>query len=398
MHMDKNPLRVLEAQGQSVWLDLLSRPMLKSGELGRLIADDGVTGVTANPAIFEKAIAGGHDYDDAIRELARRDQDPKRIYEALAVADVGQAADSLRPIYERTRGQDGFASLEVAPDLANDTEGTVTEARRLWQALGRPNAMIKVPGTRAGLEAIRRLTAEGVNINVTLLFGLERYHEVIDAFITGLEERAAQGRPINGIGSVASFFLSRIDVLVDPQLEEMMENTGSGLGRVAQDVYGETAIASAKIAYQIYRETFAGERYRALAGQGARPQRLLWASTGTKNPAFSDTKYVDALIGPETVNTMPLETLEAYRDHGQPVPGRTPLTEGVAHARDVLEDLSEVGIELEQVTEQLEVEGVQKFQTAFDKMLASISDVTKISHEIRENGEPEPTTHGERHA
>jgi transaldolase len=394
--MDKNPLRTLEAQGQSVWLDLLSRPMLKSGDLERLIAEDGVTGVTANPAIFEKAIAGGHDYDSSIRELARRDRDPKRIYEVLAVADVGQAADLLRPIYERTRGQDGCASLEVAPDLADDTEGTLVEARRLWQALGRPNAMIKVPGTRAGLEAIRRLTAEAVNVNVTLLFGLERYREVIDAFITGLEERATQGRPVNGIASVASFFLSRIDVLVDPQLEEMMENTGSGLGRVAQDVYGETAIASAKIAYQIYREAFAGERFRALAGQGARPQRLLWASTGTKNPAFSDTKYVDALIGPETVNTMPLETLEAYRDHGRPVPGRIPLTEGVEHARQVLENLSEVGIELQQVTERLEVEGVQKFQKAFDKMLASIAGVTTLSREVRENAEPEPATHDQR--
>jgi transaldolase len=364
--MSENPLLKLQSFGQSIWLDFLSRALLASGRLKRLIEEDGLRGVTSNPAIFEKAIAGSSEYDDDIRTLARQGKSAAEIYEALTVADVQAAADLFRPVYDRLDGRDGFVSLEVSPHLAYDTEGTIAEARHLWSRLGRPNVFIKVPATKPGLPAIRQLISEGVNVNVTLLFGLPRYREVAEAYIAGLEDRAARGLPLDRVASVASFFLSRIDVLLDPVLERIAQEGGTK-GEIARGLIGEVAIASAKVAYQIYKEIYRGERFQRLARQGARTQRLLWASTSTKNPAYSDVKYVEPLIGPDTINTMPLETLNAYRDHGNPAPR---LEEGVEHAYRVLEQLAQVGIDIDQATQQLEEEGVHKFVVPFDSLMA----------------------------
>ena len=368
--MSTNPLLQLQAFGQSIWLDFLRRGMIASGELRQLIKEDGLRGVTANPSIFEKAIAGSHDYDDAVHDLARQGKTAHELYEALAVGDVQRAADLFRPVYDETGGQDGFVSLEVSPHLANDTEGTIAEARRFWGRLARPNVMIKVPATPEGIPAIRQLTGEGINVNITLLFALDRYRGVVEAYLAGLEARLSAGQPIDRIVSVASFFLSRIDVLVDPVLEKLMQ-AGGPQGEIAQTLHGQAAIASAKIAYQIYKEAVAGERFRRLADRGARPQRLLWASTSTKNPAYPDVMYVEALIGPETVNTLPLETIHAYRDHGQPA---ARLEEGVDDARRTLARLPEVGIDLQAVTAQLERVGVEKFNAALDHLEATLEE------------------------
>jgi transaldolase len=367
--LELNPLLSLEAHGQSVWLDFIRRGMLTSGELQQLIDADGLSGVTANPSIFEKAIDGSHDYDQAIHALALAGKRPVQMYETIAVEDVGHAADLFRPVFERTEGRDGFVSLEVSPRLAHDTDGTIVEAHRFWAALDRPNVLIKVPATREGLPAIRHLTSEGINVNITLLFGLPRYREVIEAYLVGLEERLAKGYTVNKIQSVASFFLSRIDVLVDPLLEELMQ-AGGGKAEIAAAIHGEIALASAKAAYQMYQEVFEqGERFRALARQGAHTQRLLWASTGNKNPAYADLKYVEPLIGPDTVNTMPIETLDAYRDHGQPA---FTVAKNVAQAQRVLAHLARVGIEIDQITQQLEDEGVRKFDIALDRLLEAL--------------------------
>jgi transaldolase len=366
--MKENPLLKLSTFGQSIWLDYIQRQLIDSGELGKLIEDDGLKGVTSNPAIFQKAIAGSTDYDEAIRKLALAGKSTEEIYQVLTVDDVQQAADLFRPVYDRKEGGDGFISLEVNPHLAQDTEGTVKEARHLWQALGRPNVLIKVPATEAGLPAIRELISEGLNVNVTLLFGLPRYREVAEAYIAGLEARAAQGRPLNPVASVASFFLSRIDVLLDPRLEKLA--AGGPQTQGARDLIGEIAIASAKVAYTIYHEIFGGERFKKLTAQGARPQRLLWASTSTKNPAYPDVKYVEPLIGPETVNTLPPETLNAYRDHGDPA---ARLGEGVERAAGCLRRLAELGIDLDQATQQLEDEGVEKFNKPFDSLMATLA-------------------------
>ncbi|HKV46377.1 MAG TPA: transaldolase, partial [bacterium] len=360
--MPTNPLLQLQAFGQSIWLDLLRRGMIESGELRQLIEEDGLRGVTANPSIFEKAIAGSHDYDGAVGALARRGLSAHGIYEALAIEDVQRAADLFRPVYEETGGGDGFVSLEVSPRLAHDTAGTVAEARRYWAALARPNVMIKVPGTPEGIPAIRELTRDGINVNVTLLFALDRYRDVAEAYLAGLDDRTAAGRPIDRVASVASFFLSRIDVLVDPGLETLIQ-AGGAKGEVAQTLRGQVAIASAKVAYQMYKAVAGGERFRAIAARGGRPQRLLWASTSTKNPAYADVLYVEALIGPETINTLPPETIHAYRDHGRPA---ARLEERPDDARRVLARLSEVGIDLAAVTAQLEREGVEKFTAALD--------------------------------
>jgi transaldolase len=368
--MNGNPLRKLEAYGQSVWLDFIRRGMLVSDELRQLIEKDGVSGVTSNPAIFEKAIAETRDYDEAIRTLAQAGKSANEIYEELAVEDIRLAADQLRPVYDRTGGQDGFVSLEVSPHLARDTVGTIAEASRLWGRVDRPNVMIKVPGTWEGLPAIRQLIGEGINVNVTLLFALPRYRAVAEAYIDGLEELAASGLPLQRTASVASFFLSRIDVLVDPLLDDRIR-AGGPLAELAAVLRGEAAIASAKLAYQMYREIFSGERFRKLAQWGARSQRVLWASTSTKSPAYSDVKYVEALIGPETVNTMPLETVTAYRDHGDPA---LRLEEEVEKARRVLAQLADAGIDLAAVTQQLEDEGVEKFIKPFDKLLQRLQE------------------------
>ncbi len=370
-----NPLLRLQSLGQSVWLDFISRDVLSSGELQRLIEEDGLRGVTSNPSIFEKAISGSHDYDESIRALAAAGKSADEIYRALTVQDVQRAADLLRPVYGRYLGRDGFVSLEVSPLLAHEAPGTVAEARDLWVAAGRPNIMIKVPGTLEGLPAIRQLTAEGLNINITLLFSVERYRQVVEAYMAGLEDRAARDQPLGAVASVASFFLSRIDVLIDPLLEKMAHDGGAAAGDggaaagIAAGLLGKTAIASAGAAYQVYQELFSGERFAHLAAQGARRQRLLWASTGTKNPAYSDVKYVEALIGPNTVNTMTLETMKAYRDHGQPA---SRLEEAAAGAAQTLAGLSEAGLDLGALTGRLEDEGVRRFADSFQECLATV--------------------------
>lgn len=371
--MSDNPVRRLHDFGQSPWLDFLSRGLIESGELARLIEEDGIAGVTSNPAIFEKAIVASTDYDDAIAELAAEGKSAQEIYEILTVEDVRSAADILRPMYDRTEGLDGYVSLEVNPHLARDTAGTLEEARRLWGKVDRPNLLIKVPATVEGLPAIEQLISEGINVNVTLLFGLPRYREVAEAYIAGLERRAASGPPVRGIASVASFFLSRIDVAIDPLLEEMIA-AGGPKAEKAGRLRGEVAIACAKVAYEIYRELFGGARFAALAERGARRQRLLWASTGTKNPDYPDTKYVEPLIGPDTVNTMPLETIEAYRDHGDPAPR---LQEGLEQAHATLALLAEVGIDIDEVTAQLIEEGIEKFNQPYDKLLATLEEAVK---------------------
>ncbi len=367
--MKKNPLRKLEAHGQSIWLDLLSRDMLASGELRRLIEEDGLSGLTSNPAIFEKDMAGTSAYDARIRELALEGKDAEEIYRILAVEDIRMAADQFRPLYDRLEGRDGFVSLEVSPRLARDSEGTVSEARMLWEAVNRPNVFIKVPATREGLPAIRKLIAEGINVNITLLFGLARYREVVEAYLAGLEDRLGLQEPLDRIASVASFFLSRIDVMVDPMLEEKMA-AGGPAGERAAALRGEAAISSAKVAYRIFREMFASARFENLFRWDARIQRLLWASTGTKNPAYSDVKYVEPLIGPYTINTVPLETLRAYRDHGRPA---SRLARGQAKAESVLKGLTGLGIDLTRVTQALEEEGIEKFVRPYDNLLAGLA-------------------------
>jgi len=368
--MTNNPLLNLEAFGQSIWMDFIRREVITSGELKQLIEADEVSGVTSNPSIFEKAIAESHDYDEAIRLLTVEGKTTDEIYQLITVEDIQHVADLLRPTYDRTGGQDGFVSLEVSPGLAHDTTGTVEEARRLWSLVDRPNSMIKVPATQEGIPAIQQLIGEGININITLLFGIPRYREVAEAYLTGLETLAAQGRDLKRVASVASFFLSRIDVLLDPTLEKMMQ-TNEPQSEIAARLRGQTAIASAKVAYQLYKEIFGSERFKSLARKGANTQRLLWASTSTKNPAYSDTKYIEPLIGPDTINTLPIETLNAYRDHGHPT---LSLEQDISRAYHLLNQLSVVGINLDAVTEQLEHEGVEKFVTASNRLMVSLKE------------------------
>jgi transaldolase len=363
-----NPLLKIQEFGQSIWLDYIRRQLITSGGLRRLIEEDGLRGITSNPAIFDEAIAGSHDYDDDIRAMAQAGKSIEEIYQSLTVKDVQMAADAFHPLYDESGGAHGFVSLEVNPHLAHDTEGTIREARQLWHALDRPNVFIKVPATKAGLPAIRHLISEGINVNVTLLFGLPRYREVAGAYIGGLEDRAARGEPLERIASVASFFLSRIDVLVDPQLDEIARQGGRKQDR-AQKCLGEVAIASARMAYQIYKEIFHDGRFVNPARQGGRPQRVLWASTSTKNPNYPDVKYVEALIGPETVNTLPQETLSAYRDHGRPEPR---LEKSPQEAREIMQHLAGLGIDIDAVTQQLEDEGVEKFNKPYDSLMETL--------------------------
>ena len=358
-----NPLRRLAVLGQSLWLDDIRRAWLLDGTLARLAAEDGVSGVTSNPAIFEKAIAQHHDYDAAIDAATRRGLDAEAIYEELVIEDVGRAAELLRPAHEQSRGRDGYVSLEVSPHIAHDAEATVQAAQRLWKRVARANLMIKVPATRAGLPAVRRLISMGVNVNVTLLFSVARYREVVEAWLGGLEERARSGGPLEGVNSVASFFLSRIDTLVDKRLDAL----GTAAARQQR---GQAAIASARLAYQAYQQLIATPRWQALATQGARPQRLLWASTSTKDPDYSDVKYVEPLIGPDTVNTMPVETLDAYRDHGRPA---VRLEEELDAARALPGRLAALGIDLAEAAQRLEEEGVRKFVEPYDRLLAALA-------------------------
>ncbi|WP_338876161.1 transaldolase [Spirosoma sp. SC4-14] len=358
--METSNVKKIHDFDQSIWLDFIDRKIMDSGELKMLIDDDGIRGLTSNPAIFEKAISSGSEYDEDIKKLAQEGKTNEEIFYGLAIADIQRAADLFKPVYEQeVRGADGYVSLEVSPHLARNTQGTIDQARALWKAVDRDNVMIKIPGTAEGLPAIRQCISEGININVTLLFGLERYEAVADAYISGLEDRVKADQPIDSIASVASFFLSRIDVLVDPMLEQKGE-TG---------LKGETAIALAKKAYETYKRVFASDRFRKLEEKGAKPQRLLWASTSSKNPEFSDVKYVEALIGPKTVNTIPMETLDAYRDHGQP---DFRLETDLDMASQVLEKLAQAGIDLNAISQQLEDEGIEKFNKPYDKLLDAI--------------------------
>jgi transaldolase len=370
--MKNNPLKQLGTLGQSVWLDYIRRDLIVSGALKRMIDEDGVCGMTSNPSIFEKALADSQDYDRDIETMALKGIDKKAIYEAFSRQDVQMAADIFRPVYDDSKGGDGYVSLEVNPHLAHDTKGTIEEARKFWAALDRPNVFIKVPATAEGLPAIRRLISEGININVTLLFGLPRYRQVAQAYIAGLEDRLAQGKTINNVASVASFFLSRIDTLADSMLEKIMAQGGEKTD-IAGQARGQTAIASAKTAYQIYREIFNNESFRKLGNKGARTQRVLWASTGTKNPEYSDIKYIEAVIGPDTINTIPVDTMNAYRDHGDPKPR---LEQDAAKAGRILEQLSGLGINIDRVTQQLEDEGVDKFNKPFDKIMEILGQKT----------------------
>ncbi len=366
--MEGNPLIKLGRLGQSVWLDYIHRHMFASGELSKMIAEDGLSGVTSNPAIFEKAISGSRDYDDSIRALALEGKNHEEICQSITLEDVQRAADIFRPTYDRLGGNDGFVSLEVNPHLARNVQGTVAEARKLWTALNRPNVFIKVPATVEGLDAIRQLISEGININVTLLFGLLRYEKVAEAYIAGLEARLAEGKPLRGIACVASFFLSRIDVLIDPMVERIIAS-GDPNAKAAESLPGQVAVASAKIAYSMYKKMFGTDRFLRLKANGGAIQRLLWASTSTKNPNYPDLKYVEPLIGPDTINTMPLETLDAYRDHGKPA---LRLEENLDEALDALDRLSRAGIDIDRATRQLEDEGIEKFNKPFDSLLCSI--------------------------
>ena len=364
---EANPLLRLGELGQSLWYDYITRDLMASGELAKLIAQDGLRGMTSNPTIFEKAIAGSQLYDDDIRRLSEQGRTAAEIFESLAVADVQAACDSFMPLYRHSNGADGFVSLEVSPTLANDAEGTVQEARRLWAALARPNAMIKIPGTLAGLPAITRCIAEGISVNVTLLFSIERYAAVVEAFLEGLESRLEKELPVQSVASVASFFVSRVDTRTDPLL-------GAG-----HPLRSRIAIANAALAYGLFERTLSTWRWERLSQAGAHPQRPLWASTSTKDPTLPDVYYVEALAAPQTVNTLPPETFAAYRHHGQPA---VRIHDAVAAAPAQLDALREAGIDLPAITRELEKDGVEKFAASHAAVLAGIDAKTGtlISH------------------
>jgi transaldolase len=365
-----NAVKALQTYDQSVWLDYIGRHLITSGELQRLIDDDGLRGMTSNPAIFEKAISGSADYAAALTALGGLNLDAVGLYERLAIRDIQDAADILRPVYEETRRGDGYVSLEVSPNLAHDTQGTIQEARRLWQTVGRPNIMIKVPATPAGLPAFEQLISEAINVNVTLLFSQAVYEQVAQAYIAGLQRLAAQGGDVSQVASVASFFISRIDTAVDAQVQARLKTAATAQERtLLRSLLGKVAIANGKLTYQRYKAIFRGTSWEALAAEGARKQRVLWASTSTKNPHYRDVMYVEELIGPDTVNTMPPATLEAFRDHGRP---RASLEEDVEVARDTMEVLEQVGISMTEVTEKLLEEGVRLFAEPFDKLLDAL--------------------------
>ncbi|HUF25467.1 MAG TPA: transaldolase [Gemmatimonadaceae bacterium] len=371
--MPENPLRQLHAAGQSIWLDFIDRGFLATPELARLIGDDALAGMTSNPTIFEKALAQGSAYDEQLR-AAPEGLTAEQLFELIATEDVRAACDMFRPVYDATKGHDGYVSLEVSPALAGDAEATILEARRLWRTVERPNVMIKVPGTPEGAHAARRLLADGVNVNITLLFAIEAYATIIDAYLDALEERASRGLDVAGIASVASFFVSRVDTEIDARLDALAANelAASAPGRRAaalRALRGRAAIANARLAYALFRERFSGPRWDALRARGARVQRPLWASTSTKNPAYRDVVYVEALIGPETVNTMPPPTLDAFRDHG--VVQRT-VDEDVAGAEQLVRELGEAGIRMSDVTDKLLVEGLASFRKSYEGLLVGL--------------------------
>jgi transaldolase len=364
-----NPLAQLTTHGVAVWVDSIARDWLEKGELRRLRDDFSVVGVTSNPTIFQAAIGAGGFYDDQLAGLAAHDLPAQAIFERLALYDIRWAAHELRPVYEATGGRDGYVSYEVPPDIAHDTDETTFHAARLFDLLSLPNVLIKIPATKEGLPAIRASIAAGINVNVTLVFSVARYREVVEAYLAGLEERAAAGGDLSHLASVASFFVSRVDTLIDPILDERVEEGGPDAA-LAESRLGTAAIDNAKLAYQAWQELFAGPRWEALAAKGARPQRCLWASTSTKNPNYRDVLYSEELIGPDTVNTMPLSTVEAFADHGI-VRGQT-LLEGLDRARGLWSELIRVGIDEEEVGEQLEAEGVEKFAASYQKVLDTI--------------------------
>src|SRR3954454_21402095 len=357
--MATSRLHELSEQGQSVWIDFLSRPLLKDGDLERLIKEAAVVGVTSNPTIFQKAISSGDAYDEQIQEVLEDTEDPKEVFLALAVRDVQDACDVLRDTFERTDGVDGFVSLEVDPEIAFDSDATVEEAARLSEAVDRPNVYIKIPATQDGLSAIEKTIGAGIPVNVTLIFGLDRYRAVAEAYIKGLEHLVESGGDPSKVPSVASFFVSRVDTEADKRLDEA--------GR--DDLKGKLAIANAKLAYQAYKETFAGDRWDKLASKGARPQRCLWASTSVKDESYKDTMYVEELVGPDTVDTIPPETIKAFQDHGQ---ATDTLEQDVDGARKLLDDLREAGIDYDDVIDTLEKEGVEKFAKSFSQLLDDV--------------------------
>ena len=371
MNNSQNRLQQLNQAGQSIWFDYIERSMVQSGKLAQLMAD-GITGVTSNPTIFQQAITGSDAYTQDVQELAAMGKDAKGIFEALAVADIQAATEVLHPVYVQTQSTDGFVSIEVSPDLADETEATIAEARRLWQAVDRPNLMIKVPATKAGLGAIEQLISEGINVNVTLIFSLDRYADVKEAYIHGLEKRLAAGGSIAQVASVASFFVSRVDAKIDPMLEKIAADNAN-LADQAKELMGKAAIANAKLAYAQFQTKFGitepSTRWQKLADAGAQVQRPLWASTSTKNPAYSDVLYVDTLIGPHTVNTMPPATVDAFKDHG--TVART-VDANVSQAQAEMDQLAELGINMTQVTDELEHEGVQKFADSYHQLLSAI--------------------------
>jgi len=363
-----NRLQRLHDAGQSIWLDYIDRTMLHDGTLARRIADEALTGMTSNPTIFEKALAEGTAYDAQLTALPDG-LSALEMFEQVAGQDVQHACDAFRAIYDRTDGADGYVSLEVSPTMANDADGTLVEARRLWALVDRPNLMIKVPGTAAGADATRRLVAEGINVNVTLLFSTDAYARVIDAYLSGLEDRLDAGGPIDRIASVASFFISRVDSEIDKRLDALAATRPEGERHRILALKGKAAIANAKLAYALFRERFSGARWQRLATAGARLQRPLWASTSTKNPAYRDVLYVEALVGPDTVNTMPPATVVAFADHGET---RRTIDVDVEDARRLVRDLATAGISLDDATAQLLREGLASFQKSFDALIAGL--------------------------
>jgi len=367
----QNPLKELTKFGQSVWLDYIRRDLFTSGQLKRLIEEDGLRGMTSNPSIFEKAIAGSDLYAQTLAELEKRkDLDAKGRYEELAIKDIQDAADFLKPVYQQTKKRDGYVSLEVSPYLAHKTQETLDEARRLWKRVGRENLMVKVPGTPEGIPAFQQLISEGININVTLLFAFDVYVRVAEAYVAGLEAFAKSGGDVSRIASVASFFISRIDTLVDGEIDAKLKTATNPTDQaLLQSLHGKVAIANGKLTYQRYRQIFSGPRWDALASRGAQTQRVLWASTSTKNPKYSDVYYVEELIGPDTVDTIPPATFDAFRDHGKP---RASLEENVQAAQETMQGLEKAGISMKAATDKLTIAGVKQFSDDFDKLLDAV--------------------------
>jgi transaldolase / glucose-6-phosphate isomerase len=362
-----NPLKALLSYGQSPWMDYIRRDLLTSGQLKRMIDQDGLMGMTSNPTIFEKAITGSKDYADILESPEVRNLDAKAVFEKIAIRDVQDAADIFKPVYQQSKRRDGYVSLEVSPLLANDTQGTIDEARRLWKAVSRENVMIKVPGTKEGLPAIRQLLEEGININITLLFAQRRYEEVAELFFQALEARVKKGQSIDHLASVASFFVSRIDTLIDSIIDTKLKTEKDANQRaLLTSLQGKVAIANAKLTYRKYQELYGGARWKALAAKGGQTQRLLWASTSTKNPKYADVMYVEELIGGDTVDTIPPATFDAFRDHGKVRPS---LTENVDEGAKVMANLQKAGISMQEVTDKLVVDGVKLFADAFKQLL-----------------------------